>query len=1026
MSKLPLPFQKFSLYLSLLFLTSTPFNVISQITNTQEQSILLNIKQQLGNPPSLQSWTTSTSPCTWPEISCSDDGSVTALGLRDKNITVAIPARICDLKNLTVLDLAYNYIPGGFPTFLYNCSSLERLDLSQNYFVGTVPDDIDRLSNLKSIDLSANNFSGDIPPAIGNLRELQTLFLHQNEFNGTFPKEIGNLANLEQLRLAFNGFVPSRIPVEFGNLTKLTFLWIRDANLIGSIPESLANLSSLETLDLSINKLEGSIPDGLFLLKNLTYLYLFHNQLSGDMPKKVEALNLVEVDLGINNLIGSISEDFGKLKNLERLHLYSNQLSGELPQTIGLLPALKSFRVFTNNLSGVLPTEIGLHSKLQYFEVSTNHFSGKLPENLCAGGVLEGVVAFSNNLTGEVPQSLGKCNSLKTVQLYNNRFSGEIPSGIWTVINMTYLMLSNNSFSGKLPSSLAWNLSRLELSNNKFSGPIPTGISSWVNLVVFEASNNLLSGEIPVEVTSLSHLNTLLLDGNQLLGQLPSKIISWKTLNTLNLSRNALSGQIPAAIGSLPDLLYLDLSQNHLSGQIPSEFGQLNLISLNLSSNQFSGQIPDKFDNLAYENSFLNNSNLCAVNPILDLPNCYTRSRNSDKLSSKFLAMILIFTVTAFIITIVLTLFAVRDYLRKKHKRELAAWKLTSFQRVDFTQANILASLTESNLIGSGGSGKVYRVAVNRAGELVAVKRIWTNRQFDEKLEKEFLAEVEILGAIRHSNIVKLLCCISSEESKLLVYEYMENQSLDRWLHGKKRNSSLAGTNSVQDIVLNWPRRLQIAVGAAQGLCYMHHDCSPPIIHRDVKSSNILLDSEFKARIADFGLAKILVKEGEARTMSAVAGSFGYIAPEYAYTIKVNEKIDVYSFGVVLLELVTGREPNNGDENSSLAEWAWRQNAEGTPIIDCFDEEIRQPCYLEEMTAVFNLGLFCTSNMPNQRPSMKDVLQVLRRYSPTSYKENMGSEFDVAPLLASATYLSSYKHSKRVSDEYDCSLVYSV
>jgi len=258
------------------------------------------------------------------------------------------------------------------------------------------------------------------------------------------------------------------------------------------------------------------------------------------------------------------------------------------------------------------------------------------------------------------------------------------------------------------------------------------------------------------------------------------------------------------------------------------------------------------------------------------------------------------------------------------------------------------------------------------------VKRIWTKGKLDHKLDKEFLAEVEILGTIRHSNIVKLLCCISSEDSKLLVYEYMENQSLDKWLHVKKRKE----TDPARRVVLDWPKRLEIAIGAAQGLCYMHHDCRPGIVHRDVKTSNILLDSEFKARIADFGLAKILVKRGELNTMSLVAGSFGYMAPEYAYTTKVNEKIDVYSFGVVLLELVTGREPNDGDEHTNLAEWAWRQHGEGNSIIDALDEHIKEPLILEEKSSVFKLGLICTSTLPSSRPSMKEVLQILRQIGP--------------------------------------------
>ncbi|KAA8525232.1 hypothetical protein F0562_007087 [Nyssa sinensis] len=800
-----------------------------------------------------------------------------------------------------------------------------------------------------------------------------------------------------------------------------------ETNLIGEILESFSTISSLEHLDLSGNNLQGPIPPGLFLLKNLNGVYLYKNRLSGEIPSSIQSFNLTAIDLGMNKLTGSIPEDIGKLQQLEVLDLFYNQLSGEIPPSISLIPTLRIFKLFNNNLTGVLPPELGFHSKLEYFEVSVNQFTGQLPENLCAGGTLFGVVAYSNNLTGEVPKSLGSCDTLRTVQLYNNNFSGELPSGLWTSLNISSLTLSNNSFSGELPSKVAWNLSRLEISNNKFSGQIPTGISSWLRLAVFKASNNLFSGEIPLELTELPQLNTLLLDGNQLTGQFPSEIMSWNSLTTLNLARNKLYGQIPEIIGSLPDLLDLDLSDNQFSGPIPPELGHLRLTSLNLSSNHLTGKIPDEFDNLAYENSFLNNSNLCAIKPISNLSSCYAKSRNSGEVSPRFLAMILVVAILVLFVTVVFTFFVVRDYRRKKVKRNLATWKLTSFQRLDFTKANILSSLTENNLIGSGGSGKVYRITVKCPGEYVAVKKIWSNSKLDDKLEKEFAAEVQILSNIRHYNIVKLLCCISSENSKLLVYEYMENQSLDRWLHGKKRGA-LSSTSSVHDIVLDWPTRLQIAMGAAQGLCYMHHDCSPPIIHRDVKSSNILLDSDFKARIADFGLAKILVKSGEPNTMSAVAGSFGYIAPEYAYTTKVNEKIDVYSFGVVLLELATGREANDGDEHTSLAEWAWLRHGEGVSIVDVLDEEIKEPYYLEEMTTVFKLGLICTGTLPSSRPSMKEVLQILRRCSSLEGYEGKkaGSEYDVAPLLGGGKYLSSYKCSKKVSKEDEESLACSV
>ncbi|KAK4793436.1 hypothetical protein SAY86_023871 [Trapa natans] len=1025
---------KLPLQMVLLYVLSLPLIVISQNPSPvgDELAILLKVKQLWNSPDLLQSWTdTSSSPCGWPEVNCTAGGAVAELHLRDKNITEPIPPIICGLKSLTTLDLSWNYIPGRFPQALYNCSSLLFLDLSQNYFVGPVPDDIDRLSSLlQYLDIGGNNFSGDIPPAIGRLSNLKTLNLYQNMFNGTFPKEIGDLSNLEILGMAYNeNLAPAVIPEEFGRMKKLKFLWMTRCNLIGQIPENITNMAALEQLDLSQNMLTGPIPVGLlFSLKNLKYLYLYHNRLLGQIPASVSSLGLREIDLSMNNLTGPIPAVFGNLQNLTLINLYSNRLSGEIPASIGKLPSLVNFRVFTNNLSGTLPPDFGQYSALEAFEVSSNGFTGKLPLNLCAKGVLTGVVAFSNNLTGGIPESLGSCRTLRTVQLYDNSFTGEVPLGIWTLFNLSSLMISGNLFSGNLPAKIAWNLSRIEISNNRFSGQIPPEVSSWSRLTVFKASNNLLSGNIPEELTNLSHLITLSLDGNQLSGELPSTIVSWISLTILNVSANKISGPIPAAIGSLPNLLVLDMSKNQLSGVIPPELGNLMLNTLNLSSNKLSGRIPDEFNNQAYSASFLSNPNLCANHPVINLRSCSIRSPNSEKLSPKYLALIVLLAIAVLLATVSLTIRIVRDY-QKKCRSDLATWKLTSFHRLDFTEAGILSRLKDENLIGCGGSGKVYRIGIGGPGNYVAVKRIWNGKRVDAKHEKEFLAEVEILGTIRHSNIVKLLCCISSEDSKVLVYEYKENESLDRWLHRSKRKSlavSAARSVATRDF-LDWPTRLQIAVGAAQGLCYMHHDCSPPIIHRDVKSSNILLDSEFNASIADFGLAKMMADQGEAHTMSAIAGSFGYFAPEYAYTTKVNEKIDVYSFGVVLLELVTGKEPNSGDENSSLAEWAWRHFTEGKLITEALDEEIKTQSYLDDMTTVFKLGLICTSNSPASRPSMKEVLQILRKCSPSEALggKKIGRDFDAIPLLRSATYLSSYRKSHELSEEDD-SLVYIV
>ncbi|KAF5726022.1 hypothetical protein HS088_TW23G00759 [Tripterygium wilfordii] len=968
----------------------------------QEHAILLRLKQQWQDPPSLGDWNqSSSSHCTWPEIACTDN-SVSGLFLVNTNITETIPPFICDLKNLTVIDLHLNYIPGTFPKVLYNCSKLQYLDLSQNYFVGAVPHDIDNLARLQFLSLGANNFSGDIPAAIGLLTELTNLQLYKNQFNGSFPPEIGNLSNLEVLNMATNGFVPSRFPSQFIQLKKLKILWLYESNLIGEIPDMIGEMVALESFDLSGNNLTGNLPTGLFMLKNLSILYLYKNQLSGEIPQVVEALNMSVIDLSQNNLSGMIPADFGKLEKLSELSLFSNQLSGEIPESIWKIPSLRILRLFTNKLSGALPTYLGQYSMLEEFQVAGNNLTGKLPDKLCHNRKLVGVVAFDNNFSGELPESVGNCSSLEIVMIFNNNFSGNIPSGLWTLFNLSSLMMSNNSFTGELPDKLSQNLTRLEISSNRFSGKIPAAVSSWRNLMVFSASDNLLSGMIPRELTALPRLITLSLDQNQLSNSLPSDIISWTSLTTLNLSRNQLSGQIPDEIGTLPSLSDLDLSENQFSGHIPPELGLLRPTSLNLSSNRLTGSIPSEFENAAYVNSFLNNSGLCASNPMLSLGVCNSDARKVSRKSSLSLPWILGTAIAVSALALLVSLFVIRVHRKRKHGVN-SAWKLTSFQRLNFTESSILAGLTASNVIGSGGSGEVYRVDVNHSSNgVVAVKRIWTNTGSDEKLEKEFLAEIQILSTIRHSNIVRLLCCVSSNNMKLLVYEYLENRSLDRWLH--RSNGSPNLSRSVHHAMLDWQKRLQIAVGAAQGLCYMHHDCSPPIVHRDIKSSNILLDSQFNAKIADFGLARMLVKQGEPATMSVVAGSFGYLAPEYARTTLLNEKIDVYSFGVILLELTTGKEANyGGEENSCLAVWAWRHVQQGKPIVDALDEEIKEASNIDDMSTIFRLGIMCAHQQPSARPSMKEVLDILircsRRFEFGNRPRNDQGESNAAPLL---------------------------
>ncbi|XP_061356417.1 receptor-like protein kinase HSL1 [Gastrolobium bilobum] len=962
----------------------------------KEHEVLLKIKQHLKNPPFLNHWNPSnTSHCYWPEINCTS-GSVTGLALVNNNITQTLPPFICDLKNLTHVDFNTNFIPGEFPTYLYKCSKLEYLDLSLNNFVGNFPDDIDNLVNLKYLNLGSTNFSGDIPASIARLKELRVLRLQYCLFNGTFPAEIANLSNLETLDLSSNMmFLPLRLPTNWTMLNKLKVFYMYDCNLVGEIPESIGQMVALEKLDISQNGLTGKIPAGLFMMKNLSIVYLFRNNLCGEIPGVVEALNLTALDLAENHLTGKIPDDFGKLQKLTWLSLSMNNLSGEIPESIGLLPSLVDFRVFLNNLSGTLPPKLGRYSKLQTFLIAYNSFNGRLPENLCYHGELLNLTVYENNLSGELPESLGNCSSLLDLKINSNEFSGNIPSGLWTS-NLVNFMVSQNKFTGELPERLSSSITRFEISYNQFYGRIPAGVSSWTNVVVFNASKNHFNGSIPQELTALPKLITLLLDQNQLSGPLPSVIISWKSLINLNLSQNQISGQIPDAIGRLPGLLQLDLSENQLSGKVPSVLPRLT--NLNLSSNHLTGRIPSEFENSEYSSSFLNNSGLCADTRAVNLTLCNSSPQKPTKGLHWSLALIISLVVLAFLLTL-LTSFLIMKLYRKRKQGLGYSWKLISFQRLSFRVSNIVSSMTDHNIIGSGGFGTVFRVPVADFG-YVAVKKIFNNRKLNQKLESSFRAEVKILSNIRHNNIVKLLCSIFNEDTMLLVYEYMENHSLDRWLHKKSKSSG-----SVHHFVLDWPKRLQIATGVAHGLCYMHHDCSPPIVHRDVKTSNILLDSQFNAKVADFGLARMLMKPGQFNTMSSVIGSFGYMAPEYVQTTRVSEKIDVFSFGVILLELTTGKEANYGDEHSSLAEWAWRHIHEGSNIEELLDNDVMEPSYLDEMCSVFKLGIMCTATLPAGRPSMKEVVHLLNRCGEGyTFGERNYRPYDDVPLLKNSKW----------------------
>uniref|UniRef100_M4D314 non-specific serine/threonine protein kinase n=1 Tax=Brassica campestris TaxID=3711 RepID=M4D314_BRACM len=966
------------MHLLFLFLLFT-----SVFSLNQEGLILQQVKLSLNDPDSsLSTWNSQdASPCRWHGVSCdnknsSSSSSVTSVDLSNANLAGPFPSVICRLPNLSHLSFSNNSITSDLPLDVGACKSLKTLDLSQCLFTGKIPHTLADLPSLTSLDLSGNNFSGDIPASFGKFENLEALSLISNLLDGTIPPFLGNVTSLKMLNLSYNPFAPGRIPPELGNLTNLQVLWLTECNLIGEIPDSLGRLSKLVNLDLALNNLVGPIPRSLGGLASVIQIELYNNSLTGAIPVELGNLKSLRLlDASMNRLTGSIPDELCRLP-LESLILYENDLEGELPESIALSPNLYDLRIFGNRLTGALPSDLGANSPLNRIDVSENEFSGELPAGLCAKGELEELLVINNSLSGVLPEGMGDCKSLTRVRLAYNRFTGRVPAGFWGLPHVSLLELINNSFSGEISKTIggASNLSMLVLTNNEFTGSLPEEIGSLDKLSELSASGNKLSGSLPDSLMSLVELGTLDLHGNRFTGELSPKIKSWKKLNELNLADNEFSGKIPDEIGSLSVLNYLDLSGNLFSGEIPVSLQGLKLNQLNLSNNRLTGDVPDSLAKEMYKNSFLGNPGLCG-----DIEGL---CGSEDQAKSKGFAWLLrsIFVLAVIVFVAGLAWFYLKYMTFKKARAvERSKWTLMSFHKLGFSEHEILESLDEENVVGAGASGKVYKVVLTN-GETVAVKRIWTGsvKETEDNTDPEkgerpgsvqdeaFEAEVETLGKIRHKNIVKLWCCCTTRDCKLLVYEYMPNGSLGDLLH-----SSKGGT-------LGWETRFKIILDAAEGLSYLHHDCVPAIVHRDVKSNNILIDGDYGAKVADFGVAKVVDLTGKApKSMSVIAGSCGYIAPEYAYTLRVNEKSDIYSFGVVILEIVTRKRPVDPElGEKDLVRWVC-STLDQNGVEHVIDPKL-DSCYKEEISKILNVGLLCTSPLPINRPSMRRVVKMLQ------------------------------------------------
>ncbi|XP_021829004.1 probable leucine-rich repeat receptor-like protein kinase At5g49770 [Prunus avium] len=861
-------------------------------------------------------------------------------------------------------------------------------------------------SRVTALGLSAMNLKGQIQGDIGGLSELRSLDLSFNKgLTGSLSPGLGDLSKLNILILAGCSFI-GNIPDELGNLGELTFLALNTNNFTGKIPPSLGKLSKLYWLDLADNQLTGTLPIstpvtlGLDKLLKAKHFHFNKNQLSGTIPPELfsSEMKLIHILFDGNQFTGEIPSTIALVQTVEVLRLDRNALTGNVPSNISSLTKVNELNLAHNNLSGPLP-DLTEMSSLHYVDLSNNSFD-----------------------PSEAPRWFSNLPSITTIVLEFGALEGTVPEKMFSITSLQQVKLKNNSFNDtlNLGDSISPQLQLVDLQNNQIPNTA-LGYEYRNSLILVgnpicadgtspESFCQLPQQDTETYITSSNCANITCPDNQKLSpqsclcaypfeGTLYFRAPSFRDLS--NLTRfHLLEKSLQDKLGLTPGSVSLenpsfddinDYLQIHLALFPPTGtcFNRSEIIKIGFDLSNQTYKPPEGFG------------------PYYFISYRYTfPGGNKSSTSTGVIIGISVSCVVLVLGLVAVGIYAIRQKKRAERaiglSRPFASWapsgkdsgaapQLKGARCFSFDELKKCTNnFSDSNEIGSGGYGKVYR-GVLSDGQVVAIKRA---QQGSMQGGLEFKTEIELLSRVHHKNVVGLLGFCFEQGEQMLVYEFMPNGTL---------RESLSGRSGIH---LDWKRRLRITLGSARGLAYLHELANPPIIHRDVKSTNILLDEHLTAKVADFGLSKLVADSGKGYVSSQVKGTLGYLDPEYYTTQQLTEKSDVYSFGVVMLELITARQPIEKGKYivREVRLMMDKNDEEHYGLRELMDRSIQNSGTLIGFGRFLELALQCVEESAADRPTMSELVKAIE-----TILQNDGMNTNSTSASSSATEFAASK-----------------